>query len=95
MPPATCHKLPGSGAIKFRTHNRSIARAAVGCIAAPNILQLPMTVFTLTLDAVGELTDEAFYQLCRANPEVKVAPQRLVGEAVLPDFTLELARIFG
>ncbi|EKV00387.1 hypothetical protein Lepto7375DRAFT_2497 [Leptolyngbya sp. PCC 7375] len=30
-----------------------------------------MTAFTITLDPVGTLTDEAFYQLCRANPDVK------------------------
>lgn len=30
-----------------------------------------MTAFTITLDAVGTLTDEAFYQLCQANPDVK------------------------
>lgn len=30
-----------------------------------------MTAFTITLDPVGTLTDEAFYQLCRANPAVK------------------------
>lgn len=30
-----------------------------------------MTAFTLTLDPVGVLTDEAFYQLCQANPELK------------------------
>ncbi|NJL85380.1 MAG: Uma2 family endonuclease [Leptolyngbyaceae cyanobacterium SM1_1_3] len=30
-----------------------------------------MTVFTITLDPVGKLTDEAFFQLCQANPEVK------------------------
>ncbi len=30
-----------------------------------------MTAFTITLDPIGKLTDEAFYQLCRANPDVK------------------------
>jgi len=30
-----------------------------------------MTVFTITLDSVGTLTDDAFYQLCLANPDVK------------------------
>lgn len=30
-----------------------------------------MTAFTITLDPIGMLTDEAFYQLCRANPDVK------------------------
>ncbi len=30
-----------------------------------------MTAFTITLDPIGSLTDEAFYQLCRANPDVK------------------------
>jgi Uma2 family endonuclease len=30
-----------------------------------------MTAFTITLDPVGILTEEAFYQLCQANPEVK------------------------
>lgn len=30
-----------------------------------------MTAFTITLDSIGELTDEAFYQLCHANPDVK------------------------
>ena len=30
-----------------------------------------MTAFTITLDPIGTLTDEAFYQLCRANPDVK------------------------
>lgn len=30
-----------------------------------------MTAFTITLDPVGILTDEAFYQLCQANPDIK------------------------
>lgn len=30
-----------------------------------------MTAITISLDPVGALTDEAFYQLCRANPDVK------------------------
>ncbi len=30
-----------------------------------------MTAFTITLDPVGILTDEAFYQLCLANPDLK------------------------
>jgi len=30
-----------------------------------------MTALTLNLDAIVQLTDEAFYTLCRANPEVK------------------------
>ncbi|MEO1211038.1 MAG: Uma2 family endonuclease [Cyanobacteria bacterium J06638_20] len=30
-----------------------------------------MKAFTITLDPVGILTDEAFYQLCQANPDVK------------------------
>ncbi len=30
-----------------------------------------MTAFTITLDPVGTLTDEAFYQLCLANPDLK------------------------
>jgi len=30
-----------------------------------------MPAFTITLDPVGTLTDEAFYQLCQANPDVK------------------------
>jgi Uma2 family endonuclease len=30
-----------------------------------------MPPFTITLDPVGPLTDEAFYQLCRANPDFK------------------------
>ncbi|MBE9070561.1 Uma2 family endonuclease [Leptolyngbya cf. ectocarpi LEGE 11479] len=30
-----------------------------------------MTAFTITLEPIGTLTDEAFYQLCRANPDVK------------------------
>ncbi|PZV21060.1 MAG: hypothetical protein DCF21_03225 [Leptolyngbya sp.] len=30
-----------------------------------------MSAITISLDAVGTLTDEAFYQLCRANPDVK------------------------
>jgi Uma2 family endonuclease len=30
-----------------------------------------MTAFTITLDPVGTLTDEAFYQLCLANPDIK------------------------
>ena len=30
-----------------------------------------MTAFTITLDPIGTLTDEAFYQLCRANPDVR------------------------
>jgi Uma2 family endonuclease len=31
-----------------------------------------MTAFTITLDPIGALTDEAFYQLCQANPDVKL-----------------------
>jgi Uma2 family endonuclease len=30
-----------------------------------------MPPFTITLNPVGPLTDEAFYQLCRANPDFK------------------------
>lgn len=30
-----------------------------------------MTAFTITLDPIGTLTDEAFYALCQANPDVK------------------------
>ncbi|NEQ31936.1 MAG: Uma2 family endonuclease, partial [Leptolyngbya sp. SIO4C5] len=30
-----------------------------------------MTAFTITLDPVGALTDEVFFQLCQANPDVK------------------------
>jgi Uma2 family endonuclease len=30
-----------------------------------------MTAITISLDPVGALTDEAFYQLCRAKPDVK------------------------
>ncbi|NMF85407.1 Uma2 family endonuclease [Nodosilinea sp. P-1105] len=30
-----------------------------------------MTAFTVTLEPVGALTDEAFYQLCQANPDIK------------------------
>lgn len=30
-----------------------------------------MTAFTITLDPVGTLTDEVFYQLCQANPYIK------------------------
>lgn len=30
-----------------------------------------MTAFTISLEPVVTLTDEAFYQLCRANPDVK------------------------
>ncbi|MEM9118031.1 MAG: Uma2 family endonuclease [Cyanobacteria bacterium P01_F01_bin.56] len=30
-----------------------------------------MTAFTITLDPICTLTDEAFYQLCQANPDVK------------------------
>ncbi len=30
-----------------------------------------MTAFTVTLEPVGALTDEAFYQLCQANPDLK------------------------
>jgi Uma2 family endonuclease len=30
-----------------------------------------MTAFTITLDPVGMLTDEAFYQLCQANSDIK------------------------
>jgi len=30
-----------------------------------------MNAYTITLDPVISLTDEAFYQLCRANPDVK------------------------
>ncbi|MEA5465880.1 Uma2 family endonuclease [Leptothoe sp. PORK10 BA2] len=31
-----------------------------------------MTAFTITLDPMGILSDEVFYQLCRANPDVKL-----------------------
>lgn len=31
-----------------------------------------MTACTITLEPIGALTDEAFYQLCRANPDVKL-----------------------
>ena len=30
-----------------------------------------MTNYLLNLDAVGQLTDETFYQLCRRNPDIK------------------------
>jgi Uma2 family endonuclease len=30
-----------------------------------------MTAFTINLDPLGILTDEAFYQLCQANPDIK------------------------
>ncbi|MEM9264421.1 MAG: Uma2 family endonuclease [Cyanobacteria bacterium P01_F01_bin.13] len=30
-----------------------------------------MTAFTISLEPIGTLTDEAFYQLCQANPDVK------------------------
>jgi Uma2 family endonuclease len=30
-----------------------------------------MTAFTIKLDPVGTLTDEAFYQLCLANPDIQ------------------------
>ncbi|NET49205.1 MAG: Uma2 family endonuclease [Merismopedia sp. SIO2A8] len=30
-----------------------------------------MTAYTITLDPIGVLTDDAFYQLCRANPDIK------------------------
>lgn len=30
-----------------------------------------MSAITISLDPVGTLTDEVFYQLCRANPDVK------------------------
>ncbi|MBV8884033.1 MAG: Uma2 family endonuclease [Chroococcidiopsidaceae cyanobacterium CP_BM_RX_35] len=30
-----------------------------------------MTALTLNLDAIVQLTDDAFYALCRANPEIK------------------------
>ncbi|WP_041933634.1 Uma2 family endonuclease [Gloeothece verrucosa] len=30
-----------------------------------------MTVLTLNLSSVGQLTDEAFYNLCRTNPDLK------------------------
>lgn len=30
-----------------------------------------MTPFTIAIDPVGVLTDDAFYQLCLANPEIK------------------------
>jgi Uma2 family endonuclease len=30
-----------------------------------------MTAYTVKLDAVLEMTDEQFYQLCRSNPELK------------------------
>lgn len=32
---------------------------------------IAMNAYTITLDPVIALTDEAFYQLCRANPDVK------------------------
>ena len=30
-----------------------------------------MTVFTISLEPVIHITDEQFYQLCRANPDLK------------------------
>jgi Uma2 family endonuclease len=30
-----------------------------------------MTALTLNLDAIVQLTNDAFYALCRANPEIK------------------------
>jgi len=30
-----------------------------------------MTALTLNLDAIVQLTDDAFYALCRANPEIQ------------------------
>ncbi len=30
-----------------------------------------MSAITISLDPVGTLTDEVFYQLCRANPDIK------------------------
>jgi hypothetical protein len=30
-----------------------------------------MTALTLNLDAIVQLTDDAFYTLCRANPEIQ------------------------
>ena len=30
-----------------------------------------MTAFTISLEQVIHMTDEQFYQLCRANPDVK------------------------
>ncbi|KKJ00646.1 Uma2 family endonuclease [Prochlorothrix hollandica] len=31
-----------------------------------------MTAFTIALDPIGSLTDEAFYQLCQRNPDLKL-----------------------
>ncbi len=31
-----------------------------------------MTAFSISLDPLGTLTDETFYQLCQANPDVKL-----------------------
>lgn len=33
--------------------------------------QLAMTAFTINLNPIIKLTDDQFYQLCRANPDVK------------------------
>ena len=36
-----------------------------------NLNNLLMTVFTISLKPVIHMTDEQFYELCRANPDVK------------------------
>ena len=41
-----------------------------------------MTALTLNLDAIVQLTDDAFYALCRANPEVKFE-RTSVGELIV------------
>ncbi|MBV8886612.1 MAG: Uma2 family endonuclease [Chroococcidiopsidaceae cyanobacterium CP_BM_RX_35] len=41
-----------------------------------------MTALTLNLDAIVQLTDDAFYGLCRANPEIKFE-RTSVGELIV------------
>ncbi len=41
-----------------------------------------MTAITLNLDAVVQLTDDAFYTLCRANPELKFE-RKALGELIV------------
>lgn len=43
-----------------------------------------MTALTLNLDAVVQLTDDAFYTLCRANPELKFERTSLGELIVMP-----------
>jgi Uma2 family endonuclease len=42
----------------------------------------PMTAYTVNLNAIGKLTDEQFYQLCRFNPDLKFE-RNVKGELII------------